>query len=133
MSNSGPLGFLSKLFSPGPSVPVTPISVKEAFDIQKSQRALIIDVRTPAECGQTGIPKGGKMLPLQDANFEDRLLGFVKQKTDKPVIFICRSGARAKTAAGKAARAGLENIYVVRGGVPGPGGWVSSGLPTEEA
>lgn len=134
MSNSNGIGdFLKRLLTPMPSASWETINEQQAFEYQKSQRALLVDVRTPAEFRETGIPKDAKALPIQDPNFGDKLLSFTKQKTDKPVIFICRSGNRAKSAAQIAGQVGFEKIYVVQGGVPGPHGWVAKGLPTEQA
>ena len=134
MSNQNGIGgFFKNLLSPAPAVSWDTIDEKQAFDIQKSQRALLVDVRTPAEFAETGIPQGAKALPVQAADFADQLKGFANNKLDKPVIFICRSGNRAKTAAQIAGQVGFEKIYVVQGGVPGPNGWVARGLPTEAA
>lgn len=128
---AGLADFFAKLLSPSPSTPVQSVSVKDAFDMQKSQRALIVDVRTPAEHRETGIPKGAIALPLQDSQFGEKLTAATKGKHDRPVVLICRSGQRAGMAAKKAAAAGFENLSVVRGGVAGPGGWVQLGLPTK--
>ena len=93
---------------------------------------MIVDVRTPAEHSETGIPQDALALPLQDPQFIQKLETATKKNYAKPVILICRTGNRAGMAAKKAARAGFTNLSVVRGGVPGPDGWVGLGLPVDE-
>lgn len=65
--------------------------------------ALIIDVRTAAEYKSGHIP-GSKNYPL------DLLQGKLKElkKLDKPVITVCRSGARSGMAKGILKSAGIE-------------------------
>jgi rhodanese-related sulfurtransferase len=70
--------------------------------------ALIIDVRTPQEF-QMGHIKESKNIPL------DKISSSVKkiQKTGKPVITVCRSGARSAQAAAILRANGIE---VMNGG-----------------
>ena len=70
--------------------------------------ALIIDVRTPQEF-QMGHIKESKNIPL------DKISGSIKkiQKREKPVITVCRSGARSVQAAAILRSKGIE---VMNGG-----------------
>ena len=65
--------------------------------------AIIIDVRTPQEF-QSGHIKVSKNIPL------DKISGSIKkiQKTGKPVITVCRSGARSAQAAAILRSNGIE-------------------------
>ena len=46
-------------------------------------------------------------------------------KQDKPVVLVCRSGARSAQACMFLAQNGYDNVYNLRGGIIG---WASSGL-----
>ncbi len=72
------------------------------------QGAIIIDVRTPQEF-QMGHIKQSKNIPL------DKIQGSIKkiEKTGKPVITVCRSGARSAQAAAILRSKGIE---VMNGG-----------------
>jgi rhodanese-related sulfurtransferase len=73
-----------------------------------------LDVRTPAEIGVfTSILPGTLTIPMNELFTEDNLS---RIPTDKTVVVLCKSGARA-TAAGTALRhIGFENVYVLKGG-----------------
>lgn len=73
------LGIFKKLFGP-----------KTDFKQLMEEGAVIVDVRTPAEY-QTGHIQGSKNIPL------DQLKGKLSElkKSAKPVITVCRSGARS--------------------------------------
>jgi rhodanese-related sulfurtransferase len=116
--------------------------------------ATLIDVRTVAEWHYVGVPSlesigkapifaewqsfGGRpvpdFVPLLAAELEQR--GISK---DAPLIFICRSGARSRSAAIAMTAAGFTNCFNVGPGFEGPidpqghrnslSGWRVSGLP----
>jgi rhodanese-related sulfurtransferase len=65
--------------------------------------AVIIDVRTAGEYANGHI-KGSKNMPLDAINSRVAEL----KKADKPVITVCRSGARSGMAKGILANAGIE-------------------------
>ena len=75
------LGFFKKLFGG------TPVNYKELL----SNGAIIVDVRSAGEYKSGHIP-GSRNLPL------DGIRGKIQdlKKTNKPVITVCRSGARSK-------------------------------------
>lgn len=87
-------GFLSKLFGP-----------KTDFKALLEQGAVIIDVRTPEEF-RGGHIQGSQNIPLQvlQAKIAD-----LKKKA-KPVIAVCRSGARSGMAVGMLKSAGIEAV-----------------------
>ncbi len=87
------LGFFKKLFGG------TTVDFKELVN----NGAIIVDVRSPGEY-KTGHIKGSKNFPL------DSILSKVNdlKKTNKPVITVCRSGARSGMAKGILKSAGIE-------------------------
>lgn len=74
--------------------------------------AVIVDVRTPGEYA-SGHIKGSKNMPLDSIGSKVNEL----KKVGKPIITVCRSGARSGMAKGILAGAGIE-VY-------NGGGWDS--------
>ena len=105
--------------------------------------AELVDVRTEPELAYVGNIPGSTMIEWQQypgrANpaFLQELAAAVPK--DKPVMFICRSGARSHHAADAATRAGWKEAYNVLEGFEGDkdaeghrntvGGWRKAGLP----
>jgi rhodanese-related sulfurtransferase len=79
----------------------------------------MIDVRTDVEFAHGSI-QGAKHLPLHMLPLmADQL------ENEKPVVLICRSGARSAQACAFLAQKGFNNVYNLRGGVMG---WAQAGL-----
>jgi rhodanese-related sulfurtransferase len=76
---------------------------KSDFKAMVEAGALVVDVRTPEEF-QSGSVPGAINIPLQLIGSRVNQL----KKPGKPVITICRSGARSKMAAGMLRKAGIE-------------------------
>lgn len=87
------LGFFKKLFGG------TTVDFKELVN----NGAIIVDVRSPGEY-KTGHIKGSKNFPLDSIRSKVNDL----KKTNKPVITVCRSGARSGMAKGILKSAGIE-------------------------
>ena len=79
----------------------------------------ILDVRTGAEF-ETAHIAGSFNVPLDTLAEHDRDLAAV----DHPIVLVCQSGQRAKTAQAKLNAAGKSNLRVLDGGV---GAWLSDG------
>ncbi|MFQ5619527.1 MAG: rhodanese-like domain-containing protein [Rhodospirillales bacterium] len=99
---------------------------------------ILIDVRSPQEWRQTGIPKGARRVTIHDPG---GLEGFVKAMAaavdgdlKKPVAVICARGNRSTLAQKVLSEAGFTRVFNIRegfiGGPFGPG-WVKRGLPVE--
>lgn len=108
--------------------PVQRLSAREAHDRQRAGEIILIDVRTPEEWRQTGVPQGAQRATLQDADFLKQVMGHAGG-FEAPVAFICRSGQRSGQAAAQARSVGFMQIYNVVGGVEGPDGWLAERLP----
>jgi len=87
------LGFLKKIFGG------TTVNFKELVN----NGAVIIDVRSPGEY-KSGHIKGSKNFPLD--NIRNKVNDL--KKLNKPVITVCRSGARSGMAKGILKSAGIE-------------------------
>jgi rhodanese-related sulfurtransferase len=132
------------------------LSVEDAYAIlAEDQRATLVDVRTQPEWqfvgvpdlaafGKTAIFREWQVYPAMEvaADFVPGLVEELEGRgADKnsPVLFICRSGARSRSAAIALTRAGWANCYNIADGFEGPldkerrrgavGGWQARGLP----
>jgi len=121
---------------------------KQAFDeLNASDNAYLIDVRTDAEWAFVGVPAVENLvrIPWQFFPTMERNGSFVSAvesagvSRDAEVFLICRSGARSASAAAALTEAGFENCYNVAEGFEGDkdgqghrgtvGGWKHAGLP----
>lgn len=128
------------------------VDVTEAWEAIKSDPgAVLVDVRTQAEWNFVGVPdlsESGKQPVLVEwqvfptmeinASFVDAVSAAAPDKS-KPVYFLCRSGARSKSAAMAMTQAGYATCYNISDGFEGghdadqhrgaTGGWKARGLP----
>ena len=128
----------------------------EAWEVLASdERAILIDVRTRAEwtfvgtADLQGIGKAAALIEWQrfpgmdvNAHFVDEVGEALRERgasPDTPVFFLCRSGARSRSAAIAITSAGLRAAYNISDGFEGPqdadrhrggvAGWKAAGLP----
>lgn len=128
------------------------VSPTEAWDMLAAEpSAVLVDVRTQAEWTWVGVPdlrRLGKetvfvswqVFPSMEVNqdFPSELMAGVPD-LDAPLLFICRSGHRSKSAAAVATAMGFARCYNVGTGFEGDkdtskhrgtvGGWKVDGLP----
>ena len=118
----------------------------EAYALKQAvPGAKLVDVRTRAEWDYVGRVPDSVLVewntyPAGQKNpqFLDQLHSQV-EKTDAPVMFLCRSGARSHSAAAAATGAGYPNSFNILEGFEGDkdaqghrnsvGGWRVAGLP----
>lgn len=126
------------------------ITPRQAWDLlQRDPSAVLVDVRTDAEWRFVGIPDvsstGREPVLTQWVDVAGRPnSSFVTElaaagvTADRPVVFLCRSGARSIGAAQAATAAGLGPAYNVLEGFEGAldaaghrgsDGWRAAGLP----
>ena len=132
------------------------VSVEDAWArLRDDSAALMIDVRTRAEWSYVGLPdlaQTGKKLALVEwqtfpggeanPSFVDDVKALGAQP-DAPLFFICRSGARSRSAAIALTATGYTQCFNVAGGFEGDqdenghrgtvGGWKATGLPWEQS
>jgi rhodanese-related sulfurtransferase len=132
------------------------LSAEEAWALLESEpKAQLIDVRTQAEWNFVGLPDVGglgrkvalvewQMFPTMQVNPD--FVAATEEVTggDKnvPILFLCRSGARSRSAAIAATKAGYASAYNVAGGFEGDldaerhrgnrNGWKAAGLPWKQ-
>ncbi|HET7475799.1 MAG TPA: rhodanese-like domain-containing protein [Dermatophilaceae bacterium] len=130
------------------------VAPSQAYDaLAADPDAVLVDVRTTAEWAYVGLPDlsglGRSVIPVQWQHFPEGDLnpGFVAElresgvRPGQPIYFLCRSGARSRSAALAATRAGLGPAYNVAEGFEGPlgpdghrdvAGWKRAGLPWKQ-
>jgi len=112
---------------------------------QQVPGAKLVDVRTQAEWDYVGHIPDSVLVEWNTYPHGERNREFLEQlqakvaKTEAPVMFLCRSGARSHHAAAAATLAGYPNSYNILEGFEGDkdahghrssaGGWRFAGLP----
>lgn len=117
--------------------------------------AALVDVRTTAEWTYVGLPDlspaSAPLLRVEWQSFPssqvnpafvesvDAALRAAGSRTDSPIFFLCRSGARSAAAAAAMTGAGFSRCYNIAGGFEGKRdesghrgsveGWKAAGLP----
>src|SRR3974390_2408750 len=113
--------------------------------LQQFPESRLVDVRTEAEWNYVGHVPESVLIEWNTYPSGQRNPAFLEQlkaeveRTETPVLFLCRSGARSHHAAQAAAKAGYANAYNILEGFEGDkdadghrsstGGWRFAGLP----
>lgn len=113
------------------------MSAGEAHEKALKGEVTLIDVRTPDEWKQTGVPASGYTITMhQDAqSFQSQLSAVLGNDPTKPVAVICRTGNRTTQLLPALKRLGFPNpINVAEGMAGGPNGtgWIKTGLPVRK-
>lgn len=114
------------------------VSAEEALSMARSGKLILIDIRTPDEWRQTGIPAGARRANASDpqgpAAFLQEILDIVGDQRTQPIAIICRTGNRTTKARAFLISKGFTEVYNVKEGVAGSeagNGWFKRGLPVE--
>ena len=98
----------------------TPQQVRE--QLEAGEDIIVLDVRSPQEFAQDGHIVGVRLLPLATVAARSSELPL-----DRPIICVCRSGGRSRTACELLAKQGFTNLHNMKGGMMA---WKRAGLPT---
>lgn len=136
------------------------VSISEAWEMLSADAgAQLVDVRTIAEWNFVGLPDLGGLnrqlhciewqaFPTMQPNpdfvaMAAAALRAAGASTDTPILFLCRSGARSRSAAMAMTRAGFTKAFNVAGGFEGDldgarhrghvNGWKAAGLPWKQS
>ena len=113
------------LFSSGFAAEVATLTPKAAAQLVADGKAVLVDVREPAECAESGVAAPAVLLPKSDFDGDQKLWKeFLGQTGDKQIILYCRSGKRAGVV-GAALAAKGRNVANAGGFAD----WKSAGLP----
>ncbi len=89
---------------------ITPTELQQKVD--SKQPVLILDVRQPQEYSYDGHIKGSRLMPL--GSLRNRLEELPR---DIPIVVVCRSGARSRTACEMLQNQGFEDVSNMGGGM----------------
>lgn len=89
-------------------------------------RAVLIDIRTPAEWADTGVAQSARPIDMTSEGFVTDLKSVIAENPGKKLAFICRSGNRSGQLTAQLEASGLTNIIDVAGGTSA---WIAEGLP----
>lgn len=97
----------------------------EATQLINRHNAVVLDVREDKEYAEGHI-SGSRHIPL--GQLRGRIQELEKYKS-RPVVVICRSGARSAGACGVLRKSGFEQVYNLSGGL---NAWKEANMPVEK-
>jgi rhodanese-related sulfurtransferase len=88
----------------------------EAFigDLKRGRDYVAIDIRTPAEAALFTLSLPGSLRIPANQIFSPDKLALIP--TDKPVVIVCKSGARAAAIGTSLRHVGFDNVHILKGG-----------------
>lgn len=100
---------------------------------------MLLDIRSPPEWAETGIPDSGRAITLHDPQGKAGFLEAVKKAVNgnysHPIALICAVGGRSHWAQRFLTQNGFTDVSDVSEGMMGRGadrpGWIKRGLPTK--
>lgn len=111
------------------------LTAPEVRAAQQAGEVVLIDIRTPGEWADGGMPEGALPLTLQDPELGPKLSAILERANGKPLALICRTGARSAYLTERLREAGVTDVIDVSEGVHGSAagpGWLKRGLPVEQ-
>ncbi|MEP4708881.1 rhodanese-like domain-containing protein [Pseudophaeobacter sp.] len=104
----------------------------QAFAAAKAKEITLVDIRTPGEWRQTGLPEGGVAIDMRRDDFLQALSEATAGNLAAPVALICARGVRSARMTRALAAAGYSRIIDVPEGMLGSAsgpGWIAGNLP----
>lgn len=128
---------LALVFAPAVATAQTQaeLSPRQAYEHVAAGKAVLVDIRTPEEWAETGVPTGALRLDMTDPNFVTKLDAVRRANPGKDIAIICRTANRTSLVHRELTARGWTNLINVRGGLAGRGaerGWKADGLPIEK-
>lgn len=111
------------------------MTVVQAHEAAAKGDIVLLDVRTPSEWSDTGVPEGGYPIDMRQDNFLTALEQVAGTDKTRPIAVICARGVRSARLSRALTAAGYSNIVDVPEGMLGSGagpGWLKSGLPVTQ-
>ncbi len=101
------------------------LSPQHVYDGILNNDYVVIDVRNPNEWSK-GIVMGSLTISLNDEKFVDKISHLTNR--GKTLVISCKFGMRSKMAVKELANAGIDNIYIMKGGFDA---WETQALPCD--
>lgn len=115
-------------------------NISGADALARSQRGevTIVDVRSPQEWQQTGVPAGARPITIHNPQglegFVQAMTRSVNGRLDTPVALICARGNRSTRALSALQAAGFTQVLNIKEGMLGSAngaGWLAQDLPLD--
>jgi rhodanese-related sulfurtransferase len=110
----------------------------DAYRRARSGNITLIDIRSPAEWRQTGVPRGAMAITMHNPDgidaFYRAILAATGNDKQKPLALICAAGNRSRWAQKFLTDRGFTRVENVGEGLYGNGvhpGWLRRGLPLD--
>ena len=114
------------------------MTAPDAYEAAKAGKLTLIDIRTPPEWKQTGVPQGATLInmihPQGAAGFLNEVLAKVGGDRTAPIALICRTGNRTTQVLRFLQAQGFTHVSHIPEGMAGSRygpGWLARRLPTE--
>ena len=108
------------------------LTVAQAHQAAANGEVVLVDIRTPREWAQTGVPEGAHAIDMRRDDFLAALSQVAGSDKGRPIAVICARGVRSARLSRALTEAGYTNIVDVPEGMLGSGagpGWLKTGLP----
>ncbi len=110
------------------------ITADQAYAVLQAGQAPLIDIRSPMEWYQSGLPEGATPISIHEPGFIEKLDELLGHDKSKPFMLICRTGNRSPHVVQALRQYGYSHVHEVPEGLfgsfrsPHPG-WINRGLP----
>lgn len=107
-------------------------SAPELAAALENEAVTLLDVRSRAECADTGLAKGAWPVRMHERGFEQRLFAARDLAAGRPIALICANGGRTAHLLAALKSAGYTGFIDVSEGMLGSRrgpGWIARGLP----
>lgn len=115
------------------------LSAPDAYTANKDGSVMLIDIRSPSEWADTGVPEGARAITMHDENgpagFLENIRKAVNGDQSTPIALICARGVRTRWAQRFLTANGFTNVLDVSEGMFGRGsnpGWLKRDLPVSK-
>lgn len=125
------LGFVTGA-SAGRELPEGVISTPQAQTMSTRGEIILIDIRSPKEWKETGLPQGAVPVTVHRRDFVAAVLKIAEGDRAKTIALICATGGRSAMARRFLAKQGFTSIIDVSEGMLGNNlgpGWIRRGQP----
>lgn len=111
---------------------VQTMSVEEAREAAASGTLVLVDIRTPGEWRQSGVPDLAVPLDMRQGGFIKNLLALRDDNPDAQIGLICATGGRSRHVANWLAQKGVTGVVDVPAGMHTRDGWLARQLPVRQ-
>jgi rhodanese-related sulfurtransferase len=115
--------------APASAQRVQQMSVEQAHEASRSGKMVLVDIRTPREWRDSGIPATAVAMDMTGTTFLRDLRALRDADPQRTLGLICASGGRSRYLAALLVANGIRDIVDVTAGMHTGSGWLARGLP----